>query len=270
MGSGIAEVAARAGHSVTVREMNSELLARGQGLVEKSLSTALRRGKLSAEARDAAWAKLTFTTELAGLAQCDLVIEAATENPTVKKELFAALDATCSPATILASNTSSIPIVELAAATKRPALVLGLHFFNPAPVMQLVEVIRTIVVADATVGAVTHFAEGLGKTAILAKDRAGFIVNVLLVPYLLDAVRLVEQGVASKEDIDLGMRLGCGHPMGPLQLLDFVGIDTTYYIAEIMFQEYKEAKFAPPPLLKHMTIAGLHGRKTGQGFYNYP
>ncbi|MGH2518214.1 MAG: 3-hydroxybutyryl-CoA dehydrogenase [Chloroflexota bacterium] len=269
MGSGIAEVAARAGYPVTVREVNGELLARGQGLVQKSLATALQRGKLSAEACDAAWAKLTFTTDLAGLAQCDLVIEAATENPSIKKELFAALDAACHPATILASNTSSIPIVELAAATKRPALVLGLHFFNPAPVMQLVEVIRTIVVAEATVDVVRHFAEGLGKTAILAKDRAGFIVNVLLVPYLLDAVRLVEQGVATKEDIDLGMRLGCGYPMGPLQLLDFVGIDTTYYIAEIMFQEFKEAKFAPPPLLKQMTIAGLHGRKTGQGFYTY-
>jgi 3-hydroxybutyryl-CoA dehydrogenase len=197
------------------------------------------------------------------------VVEAATENPQLKKQVFADLDRVCKPATILASNTSSIPIIELAAATRRQDRVVGLHFFNPVPVMKLVEVVRTIASSEESVQTARAVGEALGKRPIIAKDRAGFVVNVLLVPYLLDAVRLLEQGVATKEDIDEGMRLGCGYPMGPLQLLDFVGIDTTYYIAEIMFDEFKDPHYAPPTLLKQMTIAGLHGRKTGRGFYAY-
>ncbi len=269
MGSGIAEVASRSGYATVVREMNEELVAKGRGRVEKSMKGAVERGKLPAAQRDEAMQRLRFTTRLEDLSDCDIVVEAATENPKIKKELFAALDDGCKPAAILASNTSSIPIIELAAVTKCPDRVVGLHFFNPVPVMKLVEVIKTIQSADETVAAARAFGESLGKRPIIAKDRAGFVVNVLLVPYLLDAVRLVEQGVASKEDIDEGMRLGCGYPMGPLQLLDFVGIDTTYYIAEILFDEFKEPHYAPPTLLKQMTIAGLHGRKTGRGFYTY-
>jgi 3-hydroxybutyryl-CoA dehydrogenase len=269
MGSGIAEVAIRSGYATTVREPTPELVAKGRARIEKSMQTAVERGKLAAPERDAALGRLRFATEVEALADADLVIEAATENPQLKKELFSALDRACKPEAILASNTSSIPIIELAAATRRQQRVVGLHFFNPVPVMKLVEVIRTIVSGEEAVVAARAFAESLGKRPIVAKDRAGFVVNVLLVPYLLDAVRLVEQGVASKEDIDEGMRLGCGYPMGPLQLLDFVGIDTTYYIAEIMFQEFKDARYAPPPLLRQMTIAGLHGRKSGRGFYEY-
>jgi 3-hydroxybutyryl-CoA dehydrogenase len=229
----------------------------------------VEKGKLSASDRDSALGRLRFTTTVEDLADCDIVIEAATENPALKKELFAALDRICKPSTLLASNTSSIPIIELAAATGRPGQVVGLHFFNPVPVMKLVEVVRTIRVAEQSIAAARAFAEALGKRPIIAKDRAGFVVNVLLVPYLLEAVRLVEQGVASPEDIDEGMRLGCGYPMGPLQLLDFVGIDTTFYIAEILFDEFKNPHYAPPTLLRQMTIAGLHGRKTGKGFYTY-
>ncbi len=269
MGSGIAEVSIRSGYATVVREMNDALVAKGRARVEKSMNGAVERGKLAAAQRDEAVQRLRFTTRVEDLADCDIVIEAATENPELKKELFAALDATCKRETILASNTSSIPIIQLAAATKRADRVVGLHFFNPVPVMKLVEVIKTIQSSDDAVGAARAFGESLGKRPIIAKDRAGFVVNVLLVPYLLDAVRLVEQGVATKEDIDEGMRLGCGYPMGPLQLLDFVGIDTTYYIAEIMFDEFKDPHYAPPTLLKQMTIAGLHGRKTGRGFYTY-
>jgi 3-hydroxybutyryl-CoA dehydrogenase len=269
MGSGIAEVAARTGYATVVREVSAELLAKGRGRIEKSTAGAVERGKLPAADREAALGRLRFTTALEDLADCDIVIEAATENPVLKKELFGALDRICKPGTILASNTSSIPIIELAAATRRPEQVVGLHFFNPVPVMKLVEVVRTIRVAESSIAAARAFAESLGKRPIIAKDRAGFVVNVLLVPYLLEAVRLVEQGVASAEDIDEGMRLGCGHPMGPLQLLDFVGIDTTFYIAEILFDEFKNPHYAPPTLLRQMTIAGLHGRKTGKGFYSY-
>ena len=269
MGSGIAEMAAKAGFDTIVHDVDEAFLARGRGRLERSLATAVERGKLSASEREAAVGHLQFTTSLDTLADRDLVIEAATENLALKQELFAALDRTCRAETILASNTSSIPIVQLAAATSRHDRVVGLHFFNPVPVMRLVEVVQTIGSSEQTVAAVRAFAEALGKKPILAKDRPGFVVNVLLVPYLLDAVRLFEAGHASKEDIDEGMRLGCGHPMGPLQLLDFVGIDTTFYIAEIMFEEFKDPKYAPPPLLKQMTIAGLHGRKTERGFYDY-
>lgn len=269
MGSGIAEAAARAGYETIVREVDETFLARGRARLEQSLATAVERGKVAATERDEVLGRLRFTTSLEALADCDIVVEAATENVELKKGIFAALDRACKSETILASNTSSIPIIQLAAATERHDRVVGLHFFNPAPVMKLVEVVRSISSSEDTVAAVRAFGESLGKKAILAKDRAGFIVNVLLVPYLLDAVRLLEQGHASKEDIDDGMRLGCGHPMGPLQLLDLVGIDTTCYIAEILFDEFKELKYAPPTLLKQMTIAGLHGRKTGRGFYDY-
>jgi len=269
MGSGIAEVAARSGYATVVRETSQELLAKGRGRVEKSMRAAVERGKLPAAERDQALGRIRFTTELEEFADCDLVVEAATENPEAKKQIFGSLDRICRPEAILASNTSSIPIIELATATRRPAQVVGLHFFNPVPVMKLVEVIRTIVSSEASVQAARALAESLGKRPIIAKDRAGFVVNVLLVPYLLDAVRLLEQGVASREDIDEGMRLGCGHPMGPLQLLDFVGIDTTYFIAEIMFEEFKDSRYAAPTLLRQMTVAGLHGRKSGRGFYDY-
>jgi 3-hydroxybutyryl-CoA dehydrogenase len=269
MGSGIAEVASRSGYETVVRETSDELVAKGRARVEKSTSVGVEKGKLTAAQRGEALGRLRFTTRLEELADCDIVVEAATENPKLKKELFAALDQQCKPETLLASNTSSIPIIELAAVTRRQDRVVGLHFFNPVPVMALVEVIRTIQSSEASVAAARAFGESLGKRPIIAKDRAGFVVNVLLVPYLLDAVRLLERGVATKEDIDEGMRLGCGYPMGPLQLLDFVGIDTTYYIAEILFDEFKEAHYAPPTLLKQMTIAGLHGRKTGRGFYSY-
>ena len=269
MGSGIAEAAARAGYRTIVREMTPELVAKGRARVERSMQKGVEREKLTVAQRDEALARLRFTTALDDLAGCQLVIEAATENPALKKEIFGALDRTCRPEAILASNTSSIPIIELAAATKRQGQVVGLHFFNPVPVMGLVEVIRTIVSREEVVQAARAFGESLGKRPVMAKDRAGFVVNILLVPYLLEAVRLLEQGVASKEDIDEGMKLGCGHPMGPLELLDFVGIDTTCAIAEIFFQEFREARYAPPGLLKQMTIAGLHGRKTGRGFYDY-
>jgi 3-hydroxybutyryl-CoA dehydrogenase len=269
MGSGIAEVAARSGFSTVVRETSAELVAKGRSRVERSMDRGVEKGKLSAADRDAAQARLRYTERLEDLVDCDVVIEAATENPAVKKEVFAALDRACKPETILASNTSSIPIIELAAATRRPERVIGLHFFNPVPVMKLVEVVRTITSGDAAIETARALAERLGKRAIVARDRAGFVVNVLLVPYLLDAVRLVEQGIATKEDVDEGMRLGCGYPMGPLELLDFVGIDTTCYIAEILFDEFKEPRYAPPTLLRQMTIAGLHGRKTGRGFYDY-
>ena len=269
MGSGIAEAAARAGYRTIVREMTPELVAKGRARIERSMQKGVEREKLTAAQRDEALGRLRFTTALEDLAGCELVIEAATENPQLKKEIFGALDRACRPEAILASNTSSIPIIELAAATKRQGQVVGLHFFNPVPVMGLVEVIRTIVSRDEVVQAARAFGESLGKRPVMAKDRAGFVVNILLVPYLLEAVRLLEQGVASKEDIDEGMKLGCGHPMGPLELLDFVGIDTTCAIAEIFFQEFREARYAPPGLLKQMTIAGLHGRKTGRGFYDY-
>ena len=235
MGSGIAEVASRSGYETVVRETSDELVAKGRARVEKSTSVGVEKGKLTAAQRGEALGRLRFTTRLEELADCDIVVEAATENPKLKKELFAALDQQCKPETLLASNTSSIPIIELAAVTRRQDRVVGLHFFNPVPVMALVEVIRTIQSSEASVAAARAFGESLGKRPIIAKDRAGFVVNVLLVPYLLDAVRLLERGVATKEDIDEGMRLGCGYPMGPLQLLDFVGIDTTYYIAEILF-----------------------------------
>jgi 3-hydroxybutyryl-CoA dehydrogenase len=270
MGGGIAQVTAQAGYPTTVVEASAELLDRGLQAVRRNLDGAVERGRLPAAERDAAWGRLRGTVRLEDLTGADLVIEAITENPALKKETFARLDRICPAHAILASNTSSCTITELAAATKRPGQVLGLHFFNPAPVMKLVEVVRTILTGDAAFQAAWGFVESLGKTPVAARDTTGFIVNRLLVPYLLEAVRLLESGVASKEDIDQAMKLGCGYPMGPFTLLDLVGLDTTLYVAEVMFQEFREARFAPPPLLKRMVMAGHLGRKSGRGFYDYP
>lgn len=269
MGSGIAEVCARAGYDTLVREVSDELLAKGQERVSRSMGTAVERGKLAAAERDAAWARLRWTTDLADFADRDLVIEAVIENEAEKCKVFAALDAICPPHAILASNTSSIPIIRMATATRRPDRVLGMHFMNPVPVMQLIEFVRAITTSDETLAQARAFGESLGKRVIVAKDRAGFVVNLLLIPYLLDAIRALENGVAAREDIDLGMKLGTNQPMGPLTLLDFVGLDTTYYIANILYDEFKDPKYAPPPLLKQMVTAGWLGRKSGRGFYDY-
>ena len=269
MGSGIAEVCAKSGYETVVREVSDDLARKGVQRVESSLAKAVERGKLAAAESAAARGRLSATTQVKDLAGCDLVIEAVVENLDAKKELFGELDALCGDSTIFCSNTSSLTITELSAATRRPDRFAGLHFFNPAPVMKLVEVVRTIATSEETTGTVFEFAKSLGKEPILARDNSGFIVNRLLIPYLLDAVRALEEGVGSKEDIDKGMELGCGHPMGPLKLLDFVGLDTTYAIAEIMFNEYREKRFAPPPLLKRMVLAGRYGRKSGRGFYEY-
>jgi 3-hydroxybutyryl-CoA dehydrogenase len=269
MGSGIAEVCARAGYDTVVREVSDDLAAKGRGRIEGSLGKAVERGKLPGAERDAALARISTTTKLEDLEACDLVIEAVVEDLALKKETFAVLDRICSAPAIFCSNTSSLTITELSAATKRPDRFAGLHFFNPVPVMKLVEVVRTIATSDDTVETVFEFAKSLGKEPIRAHDNSGFVVNRLLVPYLLDAVRALEEGVGTREDIDRGMELGCGHPMGPLKLLDFVGLDTTYSIAEIMYNEYREKRFAPPPLLKRMVLAGRYGRKSGRGFYEY-
>ena len=269
MGSGIAEVAAKAGYATIVREVSEELGQKGRSRIEASLARAVEKGKLDGADRDAATARLSETTRLEDLADCDIVIEAIVENLETKNETFAALDRACKAETIFCSNTSSLTITEMSAATTRPDRFAGLHFFNPVPVMKLVEVVRTIATSRETEDAVFEFAKSLGKEPIRANDNSGFVVNRLLVPYLLDAVRALEEGVGTKEDIDRGMELGCGHPMGPLRLLDFVGLDTTYFIAEIMFNEYREKRFAPPPLLKRMVLAGRLGKKSGRGFYEY-
>jgi 3-hydroxybutyryl-CoA dehydrogenase len=270
MGSGIAEVCARAGYRVTVREVSEDLLRRGLERLDASMARAVQRGKLAAQDRDAARARIRGTTVLADLAGCDLILEAIIENMDEKKRLYAELDAVCPLATVFASNTSSLSITEMASVTRRPDRFLGLHFFNPVPVMQPVEMVRGLRTSDETLAVCRAFCETLGKTVIACKDYPGFIVNLLLVPFLLDAVRALELGVASREDIDTAVRLGLNHPMGPLTLLDFVGIDTTYYIAEAMFAELKDPRYAAPPLLRKMVLAGYHGRKTGKGFYEYP
>ncbi|HEV8310907.1 MAG TPA: 3-hydroxybutyryl-CoA dehydrogenase [Methylomirabilota bacterium] len=270
MGGGIAQVVAQAGFPTTVVEANQGLLDRGLGAIRRNLDGLTDKGRLDARDRDAAWVRLRGTVRLEDFQDVDLVIEAITENVGLKKETFARLDQICPPHALLASNTSSCTVTELAAATKRPAQVLGLHFFNPAPVMKLVEVVRTILTGDETVKIAWGFVQALGKTPVAAKDTTGFIVNRLLVPYLLEAVRLLEAGVASKEDIDQAMKLGCGYPMGPFTLLDLVGLDTTLFVAEVMFEEFRESRFAPPTLLRRMVLAGHLGRKSGKGFYDYP
>jgi 3-hydroxybutyryl-CoA dehydrogenase len=269
MGSGIAEVCARAGYTTRVHEVDEAALARGMERIHQPLGTAVARGRLSEADRDAAVSRMHGVTDLGGLADCDLVVEAVTENLQAKQAVFESLDAICGPVTILASNTSSIPIIELARVTKRPDKVLGMHFMNPVPVMQLIEMVRSIRTSGETVATARSFGESLGKRVILSKDRAGFIVNMLLVPYLLEAIRMYESGFAAREDIDLGMVLGTNHPMGPLTLLDYVGLDTTYFIANILYEELHEPKYAPPPLLKQMVTAGFLGRKSGRGFYDY-
>src|SRR6266480_87970 len=269
MGSGIAQVAATAGYDTIVRDVSKEVLDRGRTGIEKSLANFVEKGKLPAEGRDATLKRLSFTTTVADLKSVDIVIEAITEDLALKNALFKELDALCGQGTIFASNTSSLTIAEMAGATKRADRFVGLHFFNPVPLMALVEVVRTVTTSAETFKRAFAFAASLGKEPIAAKDTSGFIVNLLLVPYLLDAIRAVERGVGSVPDIDKAMQLGCGYPMGPLTLLDFVGLDTTYKIAEIMFTEYREQRYAPPPLLKRMVLAGMNGRKSGKGFYDY-
>jgi 3-hydroxybutyryl-CoA dehydrogenase len=269
MGSGIAEVVVMAGYRTIVRETSDDLLAKGRQRIQGSLDKAVAKGGLSPADRDAALGRLEGTVDLATLADCDLVIEAIVENVELKKETFAALDAVLKPTAMLASNTSSLTITQLAMATQRPDRFAGLHFFNPVPRMKLVEVIRTLITSDETNERCFEFIRSLGKEPVACRDNSGFIVNRLLVPYLLDAIRAYEEGVGSVEDIDKAMQLGCGYPMGPFTLLDFVGLDTTYFIANIMFEEYREKRFAPPPLLKQMVLAGRFGRKSGRGFYSY-
>ncbi|MEJ4098078.1 3-hydroxybutyryl-CoA dehydrogenase [Corynebacterium bovis] len=271
MGSGIAEVAAKAGSDVLVWEGKQEALDAGRARIEKSLAKAVDRGKLSAEDRDAALGRLTFTTELADFADREIVMEAIIENKEVKESVFRQLDEIVTdPGAALCTNTSSLPIQAIASATANPGRVIGLHFFNPVPVLPLVEVIPSLTTDEAVIERVTSYATGtLGKTAIRAKDRSGFIVNFLLVPYLLSAVRMVEAGVATKEDIDTGMKLGANHPMGPLTLADMVGLDTCAFIADVMLEEFGDPAYACPPLLRRMVQAGHTGRKSGKGFYDY-
>jgi 3-hydroxybutyryl-CoA dehydrogenase len=269
MGSGIAQVAAQAGCQVVVREVSADLVEKGLKSIEKNLQRLVEKGTLSQADRDQVRGRVRGTTSLEDLRDADLVIEAIIEQLPAKKELFGALDKLCPPKTIFASNTSSISITEMATATKRKDRFLGLHFFNPVPVMKLVEVIRTIATDPGVFEEIVAFAGKLGKTPVRTSDHTGFIVNRLLVPYLLDAVRALEEGVGSIVDIDQSMKLGLGHPMGPFTLLDFVGLDTTYYIANVMFDEFKERRFASPPLLKRMVLAGWNGRKAGRGFYDY-
>jgi 3-hydroxybutyryl-CoA dehydrogenase len=269
MGSGIAQVAAAAGYTTVVRDVSDAVMAKGKAGIAKSLDKFVEKGKLAAADRDATLARLSYVTDVAALKDCDIVIEAVTEDLELKNDLWKQLDALCPAHTIFASNTSSLTIAAMASATARADRFVGLHFFNPVPLMQLVEVVRTVTTSTATFDRALAFGKSLGKEAVAAKDNSGFIVNLLLVPYLLDAIRALEHGVASTVDIDNAMKLGCGYPMGPLTLLDFVGNDTTYKIAEIMFTEYRETRYAPPPLLKRMVMAGLYGRKSGKGFYDY-
>ncbi len=269
MGSGIAQVAATAGHETLVRDVSKDIWDRARAGIEKSLAKFVEKGRLAAGDRDAALKRLTFTTTTADLKSCDIIVEAVTEDLALKNALWKELDGLCGPATIFASNTSSLTIAAMAAVTQRGDRFVGLHFFNPVPLMQLVEVVRTVTTSAETFRRAFAFARSLGKEPVAAKDTSGFIVNLLLIPYLLDAIRAVERSVGSVPDIDKAMQLGCGYPMGPLTLLDLVGLDTTYNIAEIMFNEYRETRYAPPPLLKRMVLAGMMGRKSGKGFYDY-
>ena len=270
MGAGIAEVAAKAGLDVVAREVNDDLLGAAQARIEKSLRRAVERGKLEESGMEAALGSISFTTDLDAMADRAIVIEAVPENEDLKLEIFGALDRIAADDAILASNTSSLPITRLARATERPEQVVGMHFFNPVPVMALMELVTTVLTSDSTKTAARSFAEDrLGKSVIEAQDRAGFIVNMLLVPYLTEAMKMYEAGFASAEDIDAGMRLGANHPMGPLELSDFIGLDTMKFVADVLFEEFKQPQYAPPPLLVRMVEAGLLGRKTGRGFYTY-
>lgn len=269
MGSGIAQTAAMAGLTTIVRDVADPLLEKGRAGIQKSLGKLVEKGKLPGTARDQASARLSFVTDVAALRDCDIVIEAVTEDLELKNRLWAELDSLCPPRTIFASNTSSLTIAAMAAATRRPDRFVGLHFFNPVQLMPLVEVVRTVTTSRETFDRAYEFARQLRKEPVAATDSPGFIVNLLLVPYLLDAARALERGVASTADLDRAMQLGCGHPMGPLTLLDYIGLDTVVRIAEIMFDAYREPRYAAPPLLQRMVVAGFHGRKNGRGFYDY-
>src|ERR1700680_2723728 len=269
MGTGIAQVAAAAGFKTVVREVSGEIVEKGLKNIDKNLGRLVEKGTIDESTKSEIRGRLKGTSAVEDLKDCDVVIEAIIEQLPAKRELFAKLDTLCPASTIFASNTSSLTITEIATATKRPDRFVGLHFFNPVPVMKLVEVVRTIATDPAVYEEMVAFGAKLGKTPVRAHDSTGFIVNRLLVPYLLDAIRALEEGVGSIEDIDNSMKLGCGHPMGPLTLLDFVGLDTTYYISNIMFDEFRERRFASPPLLKRMVLAGWNGRKAGRGFYDY-
>jgi 3-hydroxybutyryl-CoA dehydrogenase len=269
MGSGIAQVCAGAGFPTTVREVSAELGAKARQSIEKTLAKGIERGKVTADERDKTLANLRFVTELTEMADSDLFIEAVVEDLAVKNDLWSELNAIARADAIFASNTSSLTIIAMATASGRPDRMLGLHFFNPVPLMKLVEVVRTITTSEETERLAMDFVRALGKEPIRAKDSSGFVVNLLLIPYMLDAINALESGVASVEDIDKGMQLGAGYPMGPFTLLDFVGLDTAYKIAEIMFAEYREKRYAPPPLLKRMVLAGMLGKKSGKGFYDY-
>ncbi|HEV2880872.1 MAG TPA: 3-hydroxyacyl-CoA dehydrogenase family protein [Pyrinomonadaceae bacterium] len=271
MGSGIAQTAATAGFDVVVREVTNDLCERGFAGIEKSLAKFAEKGTISQDQQREIRGRLTGTTEFAPLADCDIIIEAIIENLDIKRDTYRQLDELCKPETIFASNTSSLSITEMMTATshERQRRFIGLHFFNPVPIMKLVEVVKTILTDEAVYETAVDFGRRLGKVPVRASDKTGFIVNRLLVPYMLDSIRALEEGVGSIVDIDNAMKLGCGYPMGPLTLGDFVGLDTTYYIAEIMFNEFREKRFAPPPLLKRMVLAGLYGRKSGRGFYDY-
>ena len=269
MGSGIAQVAAAGGYPTIVKEVAEEFLKKGMAGIDKSLGRFVEKGTMTADQRSQTMSRLKGTTKFEDLADCDIVIEAITENLQAKRETYVALDGVVKASAIFASNTSSLVITEMMTATKRVDRFIGMHFFNPVPIMKLVEVVGTITTTPTVMDDAMKFAESIGKVPIRTSDRSGFIVNRLLVPYLLDAIRALEEGVASIEDIDHSMKLGCGHPMGPLTLLDFVGLDTTYYISQIMFDEFKEKRFAAPSLLKRMVLAGWNGRKAGRGFYDY-
>lgn len=269
MGSGIAQVSAAAGFPTIVREISEPLGDKSRVGIAKMLNKGIERGKVTESQRDVTLGNLTFTTDVAKMAVCDIVIEAVVEDLELKNGLWRELNAVCPADTIFASNTSSLTIAAMAAACGRPEKMLGLHFFNPVPLMKLVEVVKTITTSDETANSAYDFVKRLGKEPIRAKDNSGFVVNLLLVPYMIDAINALESNVASVEDIDKGMQLGAGYPMGPFTLLDFVGLDTTYKIAEIMFDEYREKRYAPPPLLKRMVMAGMLGRKSGKGFYDY-
>jgi 3-hydroxybutyryl-CoA dehydrogenase len=271
MGSGIAQVAATAGFQTVVREVSDDLIAKGFGGIEKSLAKFAEKGAITADQQRNIRGRLSGTTSFNDLADCDIIIEAIIENLDDKRSTYSQLDVICKPETIFASNTSSLSITEMMTSTSadRQRRFIGMHFFNPVPLMKLVEVVRTILTDESVYEQAVEFGKTLGKVPVRASDKTGFIVNRLLVPYMLDAIRALEEGVGSIVDIDNAMKLGCGYPMGPFTLGDFVGLDTTYYIAEIMFNEFREKRFAPPPLLKRMVLAGLYGRKSGRGFYDY-
>lgn len=269
MGSGIAQVSAAAGFATTVREVSDALAAKSRQSIEKVLAKGIERGKVTEAERDATLRNLSFVTDLGEMRDCDIFVEAVVEDLDVKNTLWSQLDKIAQPQAMFASNTSSLTIIAMAAASGRPDRMLGLHFFNPVPLMKLVEVVRTITTSEDTEQRALDFVRALGKEPIRAKDSSGFVVNLLLIPYMLDAINALEANVASVEDIDKGMQLGAGHPMGPFTLLDFVGLDTVYKIAEIMFTEYRETRYAPPPLLKRMVLAGMLGKKSGKGFYDY-